>query len=670
MASSVARDLRNIDRMPYGTARTAAAEMIVRKIEADGPRQHLAEALLGLVEAYTFANEGAKSFVVFARLLRLWDESPEVFDAGDRRNLFWEFKWVAGDLSDYPQITLEQAQSFLADMERRFSVAGHGTSSVAMSRFRWAWHAGQASADADRLAWVTGMRDEFEDCRACTIGQQVDYFTEVGRWDEAVALGITLDSTCNLEPTRTHHATALSALLAGDPELALKSHKLSLATLDTSDSDFAPARGQGFELLARGGQLELALMQLRNEYPELLTAASTPLFRMRFLMSVLAGLSANLDRSEQPTGLRPQGAGSGPWGTVGALHAWVRGQLDTLVAQFDARNGTTYYADLARRALTATRAERPLEMESIHVPGDLGGTESAASVGADLGPKQGAGASAAESAQASQRESAESAIDAEGQSTATSVLGRAEFLASQRNYPAASRSYAEAGAAFQSEGWIERSGFAFAEAAQCASLAGDETAAHDLFGTAVSRLRTGGAEVDGIVQVLMAWAPIAARVGDPAGFLAVCSAQLAELVEFDATDLSEELAERKRAEWVHQRASLRDSLARVVASAQTEQRPGGLDLARACAEATTAGEEFAGLGLISDAAHAFWLAGKIQRDEGLTTDAVWSLESAFEGFTVARVRDDRAQVAGELIELLRGSGQTERADEVAAELLR
>ena len=655
MASSVASDLRNIDRMPYGTARTAAAEMLVRKIEADGPRQHLAEALLGLVEAYTFANEGAKSFVVFARLLRLWDESPEVFDAGDRRNLFWEFKWVAGDLSDYPQITLEQAQSFLADMERRFSVAGHGTSSVAMSRFRWAWHAGQVSADADRLSWVTGMRDEFEDCRACTIGQQVDYFTEVGRWDEAVALGITLDSTCNLEPTRTHHATALSALLAGDPDLALKSHKLSLATLDTSDSDFAPARGQGFELLARGGQIELALMQLRNEYPELLTAASTPLFRMRFLISVLSGLSANLDQSELATGLRAEGAGSGSWATVGTLHAWVRGQMDTLVSQFDARNGTTFYADLARRALTATQAERPLEMESLQVL-DSSGDEAGV---------------AGESEAAAPAETADQVADQiEGQPAAETTLGRAEFLASQRDYSGASRSYAAAGAAFQSEGWIERSGFAFAEAAQCASLAGDDAAAHDLFGTAVSRLRTGGAETDGVVQVLMAWAPIAARVGDPAGFLSTCSAQLTALTEFDDTGLTEELAERKRAEWVRQRASLRDSLARVVASAHAEQRPDGLDLVRACAEATTAGEEFAGIGLISDAAHAFWLAGKIQRGEGLTGDAVWSLESAFEGFTVARARDERAQVAGELIELLRGSAQAERADEVAAQLLR
>lgn len=645
MASSVASDLRNIDRMPYGTARTAAAEMIVRKIEADGPRQHLAEALLGLVEAYTFGNEGAKSFVVFARLLRLWDESPEVFDAGDRRNLFWEFKWVAGDLSDYPQITLEQAQSFLADMERRFSVAGHGTSSVAMSRFRWAWHAGQASADTDRLSWVAGMRDEFEDCRACTIGQQVDYFTEVGRWDEAVALGITLDSTCNLEPTRTHHATALSALLAGDPDLALKSHKLSLATLDTSDSDFAPARGQGFELLARGGQIELALMQLRNEYPELLTAASTPLFRMRFLISVLSGLSANLDQSDLATGLRAQGAGSGSWATVGTLHKWVRGKLDTLVAQFDARNGTMFYADLARRALTATRAERPLEMESLQVSGSR-------------------------SADAEVAAPAEATDQIADQSTAETGFGRAEFLASQRNYSGASRSYAAAGAAFQAEGWIERSGFAFAEAAQCASLAGDDAAAHELFGTAVSRLRTGGAEVEGVVQVLMAWAPIAARVGDPAGFLSTCSAQLTTLAEFDDSGLTEELAERKRAEWLRQRATLRDSLARVVASAHAEQRPDGLDLVRASAEATTAGEEFAGIGLISDAAHAFWLAGKIQRGEGLIVDAVWSLESAFEGFIVARARDERAQVAGELIELLRGSGQAERADEIAAQLLK
>ena len=96
------RELRTIRAMPYGSARTAAAEVIVRRIDAEGPQERLAEALLDLVEAYSFTGQGDRSFVTFARLLRLWDSQPELFDESDEHNLFWEFKWVAGDLPDYP----------------------------------------------------------------------------------------------------------------------------------------------------------------------------------------------------------------------------------------------------------------------------------------------------------------------------------------------------------------------------------------------------------------------------------------------------------------------------------------------------------------------------------------------------------------------------------------
>ena len=59
----------------------------------------------------------------------------------------------------------------------------------------------------------------------------------------------------------------------------------------------------------------------------------------------------------------------------------------------------------------------------------------------------------------------------------------------------------------------------------------------------------------------------------------------------------------------------------------------------------------------------------MQRELGRTSDALWSLESAFEGFTAARAKQQRADAASELIELLRQAGRLERADEIAAALI-
>lgn len=632
MNRTVARELADIRRMPYGTARTAAAEAVARRIEAEGPREHLAEALLDQIEAYNFDGDGAKSFVVFARLLRLWDGSPELFDEDDRRNLFWEFKWVAADLSDYPQISVGQAKAFLADMQRRFELAGNGTAAVRMSEFLWRWWAGQPGAEEARLAWVGSLRDEFEDCRACTVGNQATYLVETGRYDEAVAMGMTQHWACNKEPSCTHHATALAALLTGDPELALARHKLALAATTEDNGDNGPARAKCFELLARGGRLTQALRILRGDDAALLTTGETPLLRLRFLLGLIAGLSANLpESSDVETGLRDP-----ELRTVASLHAWALAEARSSGDLFDARNGTPFYADALARARAARPAERPLPEEEMPAP-----------------PPDGVGSSGAPDVS----EAAETSGDA--------AFARAEAALGAKRYGEAARLYADAAQAFEQAGWIERSGLAYAESAQSAAVAGEDEAANGLFAAALPRLRTGGADPDAIVAVIAAWAPVAARTADSEAQVRATSELLDAYPAFDPEGLSEELAERRQAEWLYRRASLRDTLARSIAASPSPS----LGRDRAVREALAAGEEFAQLGLIADAAHAFWVAGKVQREGGDAAGAVWSLESAFEGFAAAHRSQERAKAAGELIELLRDTGQAERADEITAQLL-
>ena len=652
---TIEHDLWDLRELPYGTARTAATEAITKRIEAEGPREHLAMALLDLVEAYTFTDDGSKAFVVFARLLRLWDEAPELFDESDQRNLFWEFKWVAADLPEYPQITRAQAEAFLNDMEWRFRLAGHGISSVRMSRFRWAWHAGDPDAEEARLAWISGMRDEFEDCAACTIGQQVEFFTETGRFDEAVELARTQEFSCNLEPARTRYALAVAALECGDPDLAGAALDGALASDDGGSTDFGPARGKGLEARFRGGELERALRDLRNDHLQLLRGGASPLLRLRFLRSLLAGLSAHADADLQMTGL-PEAE----WRTVGALRAWVLSECEALAVQFDRRNGNVVAYDAVAAAQRAVLAPVPLRRaESTSAP--AGGLGADPGAGPDAGTGVGAGEGASEP----------SAADAEQNSAGRGADGyaEAEQHAALRQYGLACSAYEQAAVALEAEGWLERAGLAYAEAGQCAALAGDEARSHRAFAAALPRLRAGGASASIIVPVLEAWAPVASRMGDSAEHLSETLAALDRSHDFSAEGLSEELAERRRREWLLQRAALRDTLARSIAAAPaTEPAVAGASRERAIAEALLAGEEFAQLGRIADAAHAFWLAGRVQRDAGLSEDAIWSLESAVEGFAVARRTSDRARAAGDLIELLRATGQSERADAIVAQL--
>lgn len=70
---------------------------------------------------------------------------------------------------------------------------------------------------------------------------------------------------------------------------------------------------------------------------------------------------------------------------------------------------------------------------------------------------------------------------------------------------------------------------------------------------------------------------------------------------------------------------------------------------------------------LADAAHSFWLAGRVLVRAGQDEEAVYHLESALEGFLVAR-RQERAHVADELVEVLRRLGRPDDAEAVAARL--
>lgn len=678
---NAAQELHNIRHMPYGTARTAAAEAAARKIEADGPKEHLAEALLDLVEAYTFGGEGAKSFVVFARALRHWDANPELFDGSDEHNLFWEFKWVASDLPDFPQITAAQAEAFLDDMQRRFELQGSGVSAVLAARFGWSWQSGAPDAEERRLAWISSPRDDFDDCHACVIGRQTDFFMEQGRFAEAYELGKTQDGKCNIEPTKTFHATALAALNLGHAAESLRFHHRATASDTRANRDLASSRGQSFELLARGGHFERALRELRGDYREMLTDPPSPLQHLRFLLGLLAGLSANLDSGEQHTGIALPGVGeAGRDVKVADLHAWATGKAREYASAFDARSGTSYYTDLVDRALASERAAHPLDFGPAYVAAsgeaptaDEPNVNAAATAAPAEAPQRSGlaklwGKLTDSGTSRDQDPVAGSGGDAQAAVTPDALLARADEASARKDYAAATRDYAEAIQPLEAAGWLERAGLAAAEAAQCATLDRNEERAHALFGRALPLLRSGGSEAGTLAAVLAAWAPVADRMNDAEAQIRATAATLAAHPDFDSEGLTEELAEKRGHEWGVERATLRDTLARSLAATRGRSFGDGLDSERAAAEALRAGEEFARLGLLADASHSFWLAGKIHADRGDTESAIWGLESAFEGFTAAKKRKERLLVAGELITLLKATGQTERANVVVAEL--
>ena len=653
---STEHDLEVTQGMPFGAARTAAAEALVRRIDAEGPADLLPRAMVTLYNSYHMTGLDKQAIVALARLLRLWDTTPERFSGRDEHLTFWAFKEMASALCDYPEISTAQAEAMLDDMERRFALRHRGNSAVLHARFRWAWGSGIGNAEAARRKWISLPADEVGDCRACVIGTQVAFLLDQQRNQEALEIGRTQTGQCRTEPTRTLHAMALAAFNLGQYEESAEYFRRAVVSEETVKSITSATEGHYLELLGRAGHLEALLRSIRRDGRDSLLNPVNPLRHLRYLLGLLAGLSAHRSEFDRPTGVvLPNAPAAGQEASVGELHAWVTAAATALAQAYDARSGTTYYADRVAAAAAATAEVTAVDFVDR---GDASKHSSAAGDSELL-----AGASTPGGAPHAVR-AAEAAGGADGEA----LLAAAEAHADAGDYREAEDAFAAAAHTFESGGWLGKAGHALAEAAQCAATVHAEERAHGLFQRAIPLMRAGETEQNIVAAVLAAWQPVAALVGDLEPAVTTCAETLDTHEDFDPAGMSPELAERRAETWAVTRAGLRETLARAIAAGRGRVFGPDRGPERAAAEAQLAGEELGTLGMLGRASKAFMLAGELCRDLGRSEAAIWAFESAFEGFTAAGYSEERIDAADELLLMLRETGQPERAEALVAKL--
>lgn len=643
----VNREIARIRSLPYGVARTQAAELQARLVEAEGPDQARAYALSVLVESMVWAGEVDRAYLPFTQLVRWWDEHPEHFDEVDKHAMFWSFKWMVGHLGDFPTVPATQIEATLDDMERRYALAGLGRDAVAYSRFAWAARRGAADVEERYDAWVATPRDEYSQCEVCDPGDRASYLFETGRTAEGVRLvEETLDRglTCATEPADMLAGLALAYLDLGRPADAVRTHRRAVAALAETSSDMAAARGERIELLGRAGHPARVVRAVEQDQ-RLLLEADTPRARLDLLLGVVAGTAALLP-AHADVAVRLADV---PAATLGALHAWAAAQARTLADAFDARNGSTRMSRMLADALATQGVAEPLDLDVVRLPAPP--AEVASSGGTTSGPVPDAPVAAPAPAAADEP-----------------ALARAERLLAEGDTEGAAQAYVDAAGQAEAAGLLVDAGYALAEAAACAQVLGDEDTSAHLFERGAARLRAGGADPVDLVPVLVAWAPAAGTTGEVDPFLAAVDATRATLVEEPEAETQPEqaaLAERRKGDRRRALADVDDAAARVLATTGGDER-----LQDAVVRAGRAAEAYAGVGAVADAAHAFWLAGRLLDSLDRTEDAAWHLESAVEGFGIARAREPRTQAADDLVALLRRTGHDDRAEEILRSLTR
>ncbi|MFC7989287.1 hypothetical protein ACFUV2_08240 [Streptomyces pilosus] len=336
------------DERPYGRTRTVTAEELVEAAEQFGEPVPLIHALLELQEAYTYGSEPRKSPVVFARLLTLFDEQPDAFDARLRHMLFWRFKWVANALRALPEIPLAGLHQWLTEMRDRYEKAGLELQPYYGQAYQLAAHVGEDTALAYEL-WAGRTRTRLSDCEACEICERALYHLAAGDDERALRAWepvLAGKESCQEEPARSISYALLPVLRAGRTDEARALHLAGYRACRRNPS-MAGEVGRHLEFCALTGN-EARGLELLAENRTLFDEVESPRELLHFLTGteVLLGRVEGLGHGELPAA----GFSGRAW-TVAALRAEVRERADDLAARFDARNGTTAHARRRRARL-------------------------------------------------------------------------------------------------------------------------------------------------------------------------------------------------------------------------------------------------------------------------------------------------------------------------------
>ncbi|MER6084840.1 hypothetical protein [Streptomyces sp. NPDC001833] len=340
--------LQENDRRPYGRTRTVAAEELAEAAEQFEEPRALVHALLELQEAYTYGSEPRKSPVVFARLLTLFDEQPDVFDERLRHMLFWRFKWVANALVALPEIPLASLRQWLTEMRDRYEKAGLELQPYYAQAYRLAAHVGEDTDLAYEL-WAGRTRTRLSDCEACEICDRALYHLAADDDERALRTWEpVLDGkeSCQEEPARSVSYALLPLLRVGAADRARALHLTGYRACRRNPS-MSGEVGRHLEFCALTGN-EARGLELLAENRNLFDEVDSP----QDLLGFLTGVEVLLQRVELlGHGELPAAGYAGRSWTVAGLRAEVRGRADDLAARFDARNGTTAHTDRRRARL-------------------------------------------------------------------------------------------------------------------------------------------------------------------------------------------------------------------------------------------------------------------------------------------------------------------------------
>ena len=354
------RLLDDAKELDDGPAKVALVEEAVNIADTHRDEDAAFRARYDLIQAASFAGQPDVMLVSFAWCLAKYDSDPARFDPdGDiHLHLLWRYKWVIGQLPDFPQFGKAQIADMLADMKVRYKAWGstlhayHDESeSVALTI------GDKAAAVEAHKKFVKAKRDSLSNCAACVQDQLVRYHNFCGRPEQAVAAAepiLSRKMTCNSVPHRTYGRLLGILFKLKQLDTAMAHHKAGYPMIARKPG-MVSSVDDHIRFLTLTNNLDRAA-KLFGRHLSVALASTCPNTRFGFLREGRLLMHRLGETGHATVALRvpadhPLHAPTGNANVANAF-AWLDGDCRELAAAFDARNETTKYAEGLAKDLT------------------------------------------------------------------------------------------------------------------------------------------------------------------------------------------------------------------------------------------------------------------------------------------------------------------------------
>ncbi|GAD83074.1 hypothetical protein [Nocardia asteroides] len=371
-ADDLWRLLAQAGQMPYGDAKDALLEQVLRHAEAGGHTDIAFGTRMRLIAAYAQGMSPAKLFVPFARCLADYDRDPGAYEEWVPSSLRWDFKFAVRAMTTFPEVPKDRALAALDQMERRYRVEGQSLQAVYAYRHYVAEHLGdRAAAEHWYERWCTTPRDENSDCAGCDPTGQVAWLARRGRDAEAVELAEPVlrgELHCAEQPQMILTGLLLPYLRTGQLDAARDAHRRSYRVLRGKPQDLS-AIATHLEFCALSGNQARGL-ELLDRHLGWLDRAPHPAAAQDFAAAAALLLRTVVDAGHGDTVVRRPAHLDRPAAesTARALGQELAAEALAIAARFDQRNGTAHQTELVDTLLASTPIvdRLPLSAAALH----------------------------------------------------------------------------------------------------------------------------------------------------------------------------------------------------------------------------------------------------------------------------------------------------------------